>query len=130
MQLSFNLQDCSKSLKIYVRHVSSSPNLTVLCLHKVLIFWQGNKFLRNLHRRFLLFKGQLILKANCQALNSSKKRTNEFILLVCRCVFVCFLEEIEDSKKAFQNYLTFSNSQIYGGEFAKFCGLLRIHILF
>ena len=26
-----------------------------------------------------------------------------------RRVFVCFLEEIEDSKKAFQNYLTFSD---------------------
>ena len=36
-------------------------------------------------------KGQLISKANCQAVNSSK-----------------FLEEIEDSKKAFRNYLTFS----------------------
>ena len=28
-------------------------------------------------------------------------------------VFVHFLEEIEDSKKAFRNYLTFSNLQVY-----------------
>ena len=52
-------------------------------------------------------KGQLISKANCQAVNSSKKRTNEFVFTTMRRVFVCFLEEIEDSKKAFRNYLTF-----------------------
>ena len=53
-------------------------------------------------------KGQLISKANCQAVNSSNKRTNEFVFTTMRCVFVRFLEEIEDSKKAFRNYLTFS----------------------
>ena len=53
-------------------------------------------------------KGQLISKANCQALNSSKKWTNEFIFTTVRRVFVCFLEEIEDKKKTFRNYLTFS----------------------
>ena len=53
-------------------------------------------------------KGQLISKANCQALNSSKKRTNEFVFTTMRRVFVRFLEEIEDSKKAFWNYLTFN----------------------
>ena len=53
-------------------------------------------------------KGQLISKANCQAVNSSKKRTNEFVFTSIQCVFVRFLEEIEDSKKAFQNNLTFS----------------------
>ena len=55
-------------------------------------------------------KGQLISKANCQAMNSSKKtnkQMNEFVLTSMRRVFVCFLEEIEDSKKAFWNYLTF-----------------------
>ena len=51
-------------------------------------------------------KGQLISKANCQAVNSSKKRMNEFVFTTMRRVFVCFLEEIEDSKKAFRNYLT------------------------
>ena len=48
-------------------------------------------------------KGQLISKANCQAVNSSKKRTNEFVFTTMRSVFVRFLEEIEDSKKAFRN---------------------------
>ena len=56
-----------------------------------------------------LAKGQLISKANCQAVKSAKKRTNEFVFTSMRCVFIRFLEEIEDSKKAFRNYLTFSN---------------------
>ena len=57
---------------------------------------------------FFLSKGQLISKANCQAVNSSKKRTNEFGFTTMRRVFVRFCEEIEDTKKTFQNYLTFS----------------------
>ena len=52
-------------------------------------------------------KGQLISKANHQAVNSSKKRTNEFVFTTMRRVFVRFLEEIEDTKKTFRNYLTF-----------------------
>ena len=52
-------------------------------------------------------KGQLILKANCQAEDSPKKRTNEFVFTSMRRVFVRFLEEIEDSKKVFRNYLIF-----------------------
>ena len=52
-------------------------------------------------------KGQLISKANCQDMNSSEKRTNEFIFTTIHLFFVHFLEEIEDSKKAFRNYLTF-----------------------
>ena len=47
-------------------------------------------------------KGQLISKSNCQATNSSKKRTNEFVFTTMRCVFICFLEEIEDTKKRFE----------------------------
>ena len=33
---------------------------------------------------------------------------NEFIFASMQCVFVHFLGEIEDAKKAFRNYLTFS----------------------
>ena len=51
---------------------------------------------------------QLILKANCQAVNSSKKQTNEFVFTTMRHVFVCFLAEIEETKKTFRNYLTFN----------------------
>ena len=36
------------------------------------------------------------------------KRTNKFNFTTCQLVFVCFLEESEDTKKIFQNYLTFS----------------------
>ena len=48
-------------------------------------------------------KGQLISKANCQAVNSSKKRTNEFDFATMRLVLVRFLEEIENTKKTFRN---------------------------
>ena len=34
---------------------------------------------------------------------------NEFVFTSMRRVFVRFLEEIEDTKKTFQNYLTFKN---------------------
>ena len=50
----------------------------------------------------LYTKGQLILKANCQAVNSSKKQTNEFVFTTMRRVFVRFLEEIEGTKKHFE----------------------------
>ena len=49
--------------------------------------------------RLMDFKGQLISKANCQAVSSSKKQTNEFVFTTMRSVFVCFFEEIEDTKK-------------------------------
>ena len=45
-------------------------------------------------------KGQLILKANCQAMISSE---NEFVFTTMRSVFVRYLEEIEDTKKVFRN---------------------------
>ena len=60
-----------------------------------------------------LAKGQLISKANCQAVNSSKKQMNVFVCTTMRRVFVCFLEEIEDSKKAFKNYLTYIRRQFW-----------------
>jgi hypothetical protein len=48
-------------------------------------------------------KGQLISKANYQAVNSSvlpkNERMNSFLLNSMRCVFVPFLEEVEGSKK-------------------------------
>ena len=44
-------------------------------------------------------KGQLISKANCQAVNSPKKRSYEFVFTTMQRVFVCFLGEIEDTQK-------------------------------
>ena len=52
-------------------------------------------------------KDQLISKANCQVVNSSKKWTIEFVFTTMQRVFVCFLKEIEDTKKTFRNHLTF-----------------------
>ena len=57
---------------------------------------------------FEITKGQLISKTNCQAMDSSKKRTNEFVFTSMRRVFVCFLEESLGLKICFRNYLTFS----------------------
>ena len=54
-------------------------------------------------------KGQLISKANCQAEDSSKKRTNEFVFTSMRRVFVRFLEESSARKKTFRDYLTFNH---------------------
>ena len=48
-------------------------------------------------------KGQLISKANCQAVNFSKKRTNEFVFTTMQRVSVRFLEEIEVNSKTFRN---------------------------
>jgi hypothetical protein len=47
-------------------------------------------------------KGQLISKANCQAEDSSKKRTNEFVFTSMRRVFVRFFEESSARKKRFE----------------------------
>jgi hypothetical protein len=70
-------------------------------------------------KKFDITKGQLISKANCQAVNSSKKRTNEFVFTTMRRVFICFLEEIEDTKKTFQNYLTFTLIRENGNGYEK-----------
>ena len=54
-------------------------------------------------KKHCLSKGQIILKANCLGMNTSKKRTNEFVFTTKRRIFVRFLEEMEDTKKTFQN---------------------------
>ena len=48
------------------------------------------------------------------------EKKNEQILLyyyetLGRLVFVCFLEDTEDTKKTFRNYLTFKSSIFLGG---------------
>ena len=42
--------------------------------------------------------------------NSPKKRTKEFVVVVKTNSFVHFLGELEETKKSFRNYLTFSAS--------------------
>ena len=48
-----------------------------------------------------LDKGQLITKANCQAEDSSKKQTDDFVFTSMRRVFVRFLEESSARKITF-----------------------------
>ena len=56
-------------------------------------------------------KGQIISKQLLASSDSSKQRTNEFMFFCLTVLktnlFVCFLEESEDAKKFFRNYLTF-----------------------
>jgi hypothetical protein len=47
-------------------------------------------------------KGELISKVNCQAKDSSKKRTKKFVFTSKRRVFVCFMEESSTRKKRFE----------------------------
>ena len=56
----------------------------------------------------ILLKVRQIRNDFFQADVSSKKRMNKFDFTTCRLVFIRFLEEIEDIKKTFRNYLTFS----------------------
>ena len=63
----------------------------------------GSRDLTQAMGKMTVVKDQLISKANCQAVNSSTKRMNEFVFTTIRHVFVRFLEEIEDTKKAFRN---------------------------
>ena len=53
-------------------------------------------------------KGQLISKANCQAVNSSKKRTNEFVFTTMRRVFIRFWKKLKTPKR---NHLTFREKE-------------------
>ena len=47
-------------------------------------------------------KGQLVSKANCQAVNSSKKRTNEFVLLLCNVFSFVFWKKLKSPKRHFE----------------------------
>ena len=57
-------------------------------------------------------KGQMISKRLLVSSDSSKKRTNEFgffcLTVLKTNLFVRFLEESENTKKSFRNYLTFT----------------------
>ena len=71
----------------------------------VLDFWKIN--LKKSSLTNWIFKGQLISKTKCQAMDSSKKRTNEFVFTSMRRVFVRFFEESLGLSIFFRNYLTF-----------------------
>ena len=86
--------------------------------------------LRYLSKQRSNLKGQITSKANCQDMNSSKKWTYEFVFTTMRCVFLCFLEEIEDSKKSFRNYLIFSKEEKVDKIVAQMKILWNIHVEF
>ena len=60
------------------------------------------------------------MKENCEAVNFSRKETNEFAFTSKRRVFVCFLEEIEDSKKAFRNFWPLETVLIFKKAYSQF----------
>ena len=53
------------------------------------------------HLNLVTPKGQLISKANCQAVNSSKKRTNSFLLL-CDVFSFIFWKKLKTPKRHFE----------------------------
>ena len=65
-------------------------------------------------------KGQLISKANCQAEDSSKKRTNEWIFTSMRRVYVRFLEESSARKKRFEIIWPLTTTKSFIG-WVKYC---------
>ena len=58
--------------------------------------------MRLFKRVFKSSKGQLISKANYQAVNSSKKRTNEFVFTTLWHVFVRFWKKLKTPKRHFE----------------------------
>ena len=55
--------------------------------------------IKTISKLLTVCKGQLISKANCQALNSFKKQMYEFVFTTMQRVFVCFLLVFEDTQK-------------------------------
>ena len=72
----------------------------------------GNPNIWRINISRLITKGQIISKRLLVSSDSSRKQTNKFgffFLTVLKTnLFVRFLEEFEDTKKSFWNYLTFS----------------------
>ena len=62
----------------------------------------GHHILDEVYNFLSSYKGQLISKANCQALNSSKKQTNEFVCTSIRCIFVNFWKKLKTAKRHFE----------------------------
>ena len=69
------------------------------CWFLAVVYWLMYHLIYLKLRKSKLTKGQLISKANCQAEDSSKKQTNEFVFTSMRRVFVHFLEESSARKK-------------------------------
>ena len=86
---------------VFTTKVRSGPKNALTTLDMRVESQMGGPFLHTT-------KGQLISKMNCQAMDSSKKRTNEFVFTSMRRVCVRFLEESWGLTICFRNYLTFT----------------------
>ena len=94
-------------LELQKRRQASKPTLQVATKRKK----SCHLWLRHLKKA----KGQLISKGVLMSSISSKKRTKEFdfTTMIPQIEFsFVFLEEMEDTKKPFQNYLTFSSTHL------------------
>ena len=82
-------------------------SFTILDPLKHFLFAKGLKNTFSLPLLIMQFLQQFFSRNDfLQADDSSQKRTNEFNFTTMILVFVRFLEEIEDIKKPFRNYLT------------------------
>ena len=71
-------------------------------------------------------KGQLITKANFHAVNSSKKRTNEFVFTTMQCVFFVLWKKLKTPKRHFNINWPLSNIILIVSRFmASLCVLRR-----
>ena len=61
------------------------------------------KFLRANRNSVEVAKGQLILKAKCQAMNSSKRRRNELVFTTMQRVFGFFWKTLKTTKRHFES---------------------------
>ena len=103
MYVTLNL--CFRRFLFFYHSHPARPTCKRPCLINILIeqFPTGDSdWKTDFFNLFVFAKGQLISKWFLVSSNSSKKRMNEFFLLLQRHVFVRFLEEIEDTKNHFE----------------------------
>ena len=119
MQASVRVFYCNHPWMLQIKTINLSFEIRIIDLLKSersWILWQFKAKLGSMEfikmfdiKYFCIFvsKGKLILKASCQAEDSSKNRTNEFVFTGMRHVFVRFFWRILGQKKTFRDYLTF-----------------------
>ena len=108
---SFGFRFFAAKLKRHRARIALRFIFNIRLMLCILLQWQSDNLLCTYTEE--AFKGQVILKGVLNSSISSKKQTKEFdfttvIHQINRLVFVRFLEEIEDTKKPFRNYLTFN----------------------
>ena len=97
------------------------------------IFWEGHKILRNLHQLFdCQYIGQIIggdflkfcgLLRVYELYSTKKTKFPNWFENILKMFGVAVLQNLH------QLFVLCTASQIIGGDFSKFCGLIRIHEL-